>query len=681
MSSASASPARCAVIVGPYTSGKTTLAEALLYQAGAIPRKGSVPQGNTIGDGSPEARAREMSVEPNISHFTFLDEPWHLIDCPGSIELANEMRTSLMAADLAVVVATPEIERALTLAPIFKILEDFDVPHLLFINKMDKSAVRVRDLLEALQAVSNKPLMLRQVPIRDGDDITGFVDLASERAWKYNANKISDLVEMPAGMVDRETEARQEMLESLADFNDDLLEELLEDKVPPTEEVYTLLTENFRNDQIVPVLFGSAEQGHGINRLLKLMRHEGPMPDVTADRLGIPDGGGLAASIVKTYHAAHTGKLSVARLWRGELSEGATVDGDRVSGLFHLMGQDNQKINRADAGDLVALGRMDSLNTGDLITAEGRVTDSGIAWPEPLSPVFSVAVAPKNRQDEVKLTGSIAKLIEEDASLSMEHNEATHQMLLWGQGEIHLRISTERLKSKYNVEVELDSPQTTYKETIRGGTTHHARFKRQTGGHGQFADIHVEIKPLSRGSGFEFVNKVVGGAVPRNYIPAVEAGAKDALVKGPLGFPLVDLEVTLFDGQHHAVDSSDMAFRTAGRMALQEGLPNCKPVLLEPIYEVTISVPNEFTNKVHTLVSGRRGQILGFEMRPGWTGWEDLKCQMPQPEMLDLIVELRSLTMGVGYYTFKFDHLQELTGRTADEVVSARKAALELAHA
>jgi elongation factor G len=250
-------------------------------------------------------------------------------------------------------------------------------------------------------------------------------------------------------------------------------------------------------------------------------------------------------------------------------------------------------------------------------------------------------------------------------------------MLIWGQGEIHLKIATERLKSKYNVEVQVSPRQTAYKETIRKSTQQHSRFKRQTGGHGQFGDVHVEIKPLPRGSGFEFVNKIVGGSVPRQYIPAVEHGAKDYLQRGPLGFPVVDLSVTLFDGQFHAVDSSDMAFKTAGRMAMAEGLPNCAPVLLEPIYQVTVIVPADFTAKIHGLISGRRGQIVGFEPKPGWEGWDEVKCRMPQAELGDLIIELRSLTFGVGSFVWSFDHLQELTGKSAEKVIQERRDALE----
>ena len=668
------SPPRCAVLVGPYTSGKTTLLEALLLATGAIRRKGSVNEGSTVGDGSPEARARQMGVEPNFAHAEYLGEKWSFIDCPGSVELSQDSRNALMAADVAILVAEPEPDRAITLTPTLKFLETYQIPHMIFVNKMDRVSVRVRDLLESLQAISPRPLLLRQVPIRDDEDVTGFVDLVSERAYRYQAGKPSELIEMPDVIKEREGEARQELLESLADFDDNLLEQLLEDKVPASDEIYQQLTKDLQEDKIVPVFLGSAEAGNGIIRLMKALRHETPDPARTAERLGIERCGEFTASVVKTVHQSHTGKLSVARLWHGKIADGATIAGTRLAGLYRVMGQDSEKLAQAGEGDLVALGRLDDVATGDLLTEAGPVTDAAMEWPETAPPVFSLAITPLNRADEVKMSTSFAKLIEEDSSLSVEHNQNTHQMLLWGQGEIHLKLATERLKSKYNVEVEIAPPLTAYKETIRKSIRQHSRFKRQTGGHGQFGDVHMEIKPLHGGQDFEFTNKVVGGAIPRNYIPAVEHGVRDYLGRGPLGFPVVGVAVELYDGQHHAVDSSDQAFKTAGRLAMSEGMPQCDPVLLEPIYEVTVSVPSDFTAKIHGLVSGRRGQILGFETREGWDGWDVLKCYLPQSEIHDLVVELRSLTLGVGSFASHFDHLQPLTGKLAERVIEERKA-------
>ena len=667
--------ARCAVLVGPYTSGKTTLLEAMLFTAGALPRKGRVADGSSFGDSSPESRSRQMTAEPNFAHFEYLGDSWNVIDCPGSVELAQDTLNALMVADIAVVVADAEPERAVSLSPLLKFLDDRGIPHLIFVNKMDRASKRVRELLEAFQTVSSRPLLLRQVPIREGEEVVGFVDLVSERAWRYQPDRPSALIEMPEGVRERGTDARRELMESLADFDDDLLEQLLEDKEPPPETLYEELKKGLQQDRIVPVLLGAAETNNGVTRLLKALRHETAGHEGAAARLEVaaPAEGGFAATVFKTFHLPHTGKVSVARLWHGSLREGGNVAGTRLSGLVRLNGGSQEKLARAEAGDVVAFARMEALRTGQLVTEKGQGEADEVLWPSVLTPVFSLALQPENRQDEVKLTASLAKVCEEDPSLSFGHDPDSQEFQLSGQGEIHLQLALERLKNRYNVAVVARPPTPAYKETIRKGADRHARYKRQTGGHGQFADIKVRIDPLPRGTGFLFHDKVVGGAVPRNFIPSVEAGVRDYLKEGPLGFPVVDLEVTLLDGQHHPVDSSDMAFRTAGRLAMSEALPECDPVLLEPICKVSIFVPQEHTNKVHGLISTRRGQILGFDRRPGWSGWDEVQAHMPQAELRDLIIELRSLTLGLGSYLSEFHHLQELRGREAEKVIGERQ--------
>lgn len=670
------STARCAALVGPYLSGKTTLLESLLFATGAVTRKGSVRDGNAVGDSAPEAKARQMSVEVNLAHAEYLGERWHFLDCPGSVELSYETQCVLMACDVAVIVAEPSAERAVLLAPLFKFLDDNQIPHILFINKVDTLGdLRVRDVVQAYQAVSARPLVLREVPFREGDRIAGYVDLVSERAYHFNPHKPSDLVQIPDSVKDRESEARQEMLEALADFDDSLLEQLLEDVRPDPGKVYEDFAKDLADDLIVPVFLGSAESDGGVRRLLKALRHEGPEVAASAEHRLIPEGA-VTAQVFKNLNASHAGKLSFARVWRGTVSDGMTLGGERVSGVYHMMGHDQQKLTQAGPGEVVALGRLDKVKAGDLLTDKGN--DGAPAnWPEVPAPVYGLAIQAENRNDEVKLTGAIQKLIEEDPSLKFELSPDTGEMVVWGHGDIHLQITMDRLRSKYNVPVKGKPPQVPYKETIRKGVEeHHARFKRQTGGHGQFADIVVHIAPQPRGSGFAFKDAVVGGVVPRNFIPAVEAGVREFTVQGPLGFPVVDFTVTLAGGQYHAVDSSEMAFKTVARQAMQEALPSCEPVLLEPILQVCVAVPSEFTPKVQRLVSGRRGQILGFDARPGWQGWDEVKAYMPQAEIHDLIVELRSLSLGVGTFTSTFERLQELTGKAADKAVELRKAAL-----
>jgi elongation factor G len=668
---------RCAALVGPYLSGKTTLLESLLFVTGAVSRKGTVKEGNTVGDSAPEARARKMSAEISSATTEFLGESWCFLDCPGSVELAREAQQALMVADAAVVVCEPEPAKALILAPLLKFLDDHKIPHLLFINKMDIAPHRVSELLEALQAVSARPLVLRQVPIRTPDkngvdQVTGYVDLVSERAYQYKPGQPSDLMKMPETVLEREQTARRSMLESLADFDDALLEQLLEDAVPSKDSIYQQLTKDLAADLIVPVFMGAADRDHGVRRLLKALRHEVPDVRETAKRLGITaDASDTVAQVFKTYHQSHTGKLSLARIWAGKLQDGMMLSGHRVGSVARMKGHELAKLAGAGQGDVVALGRMDEVATGMLLSASGKAR-TAMPWPPKPAPLFSLAIETENRADEVKLTAALHKLVEEDEALTVEQNPDTHEMVLWGQGEIHLQIAIDRLRLKYNLPVKSHRPQVNYKETIRKGTKHHARFKRQSGGHGQFADIHVGIAPLPRGKGFEFHDEIVGGAVPRQYIPSVEEGVREYLGRGPLGFPVVDLAVTLTDGQFHSVDSSDMAFKTAARMAMSEAMPNCEPVLLEPIFAVTVTVPTDFTSRVHGLISGRRGQILGFDAKEGWPGWDEVSAQLPQSELHDLIIELRSLTLGVGTFAWKFDHLQELIGRIADRVVEQR---------
>jgi elongation factor G len=674
MNNGTRSGPRCAALVGPYLSGKTTLLESILASLGAIARKGTVTDRSTVGDASPEARARQMSVELSVASAEYLGEQWSFIDCPGSIELFSEAQRALMAADVAVVVCEPAPEKAILLAPLFKFLDDNGIPHLLFINKLDQltgSDLRVRDVIEALQAVSQRPLVLRQVPIRDGQTVTGYVDLVSERAYRYRPGKPSELVSLPEPARAREQTARQEMLEALADFDDVLLEQLLEELSPETGEVYRQLSKDLAEDLIVPVFLGAADRDHGVRRLMKALRHECPSVDATADRLGLPREG-TVAQVFKSLHAAHQGKLSLVRIWRGAVADGTSLGGERVSGVFRLKGGETAKLPRAEAGEVVALGRLEKAATGDLLTEDGRRRHE--LWPDAPQPVHGLAVEAEQRTDEVKLTAAIAKLVDEDPSLVLLHDPGLSEMVLQGQGGVHLQIALDRLRNRYNVPVRTRAPQVPYRETVRKGVTQHARFKRQSGGHGQFADVELRLQPQGRGEGFRFVDSVVGGAIPRNFIPAVEEGALDALKSGPLGFQVVDVMVELITGQFHSVDSSEQAFRTAGRMAVQEALTKCEPALLEPVMMVTLTAPTEFTAKVQRLVTGRRGQILGFDVKAGWAGWDEVRAYMPLADIQDLIVELRSLTLGLGTYQASFDHLAELSGRLADRVVEARHA-------
>ena len=660
---------RTVAIVGASLSGKTTLLESLLIAAGAIGRKGSIKEGNTVGDSSTEARDRQASTEVSAATFEHGGYTYNFIDCPGSIEFVSEARHALMGVDAALVVCEPVIERANMLAPVFRFLEEHDIPHILFINKIDRAFGLIRDFMPAISAVSGHPLVLHQVPIRDGEEVTGYVELVSEQAYAYQDGAAATEVELPEAVKAREEAARTVLLESLADFDDSLLEQLIEDVAPTQDEVRDYVKRELAANQIVPVFFGAAEQEHGVRRLLNHLGELVPSAEETAARRGVGGAGEALAQVMKTYMTPHGGKLSLVRVWRGKINDGDTLNGVRIAGVYRMMGSQQTKISSAEAGDVVTLGRLEGIATGDTLAAGGAAPADPLPKASNPPAVYSFAIAAENRNDEVKLSAAIAKVLEEDPSLEVAQNSETHEFVMAGQGEIHLQVSLARLKNKHGLTVTTQKPRVAYKEAIRKSVSQHGRFKRQTGGHGMFGDVHLDIKPLPRGSGFVFESKVVGGNVPRQYIPAVESGVREFLVSGPNGFPLVDLSVTLTDGSYHSVDSNEQSFKLAARIAMTEAMPKCNPVLLEPICTVKISIPNDATSKVHAVISVRRGQILGFLAKDGWDGWDEIEAYMPQAELHDLIVELRSLTLGIGWYTWEYDHLAEISGRIAEQVL------------
>jgi len=675
-----ASGPRCVALVGPFQSGKTTLLEAILARTGAVARQGTIEAGNTVGDASKEARHHKMSVELSVATTTFMGDAYTFLDCPGSVEFAHDMRAALPAVDAAIVVCEMDEKKIPQLQLILRELEDQKIPRILFVNKIDKADSSVHDLLALLQPASRTKLILRQIPTFAGDIITGFVDLALERAFVYKEHAASEVVPLEGDAADREKTARFSMLETLADHDDKLMEQLLEDIEPPRDKVFDDLTRELREGLVCPVLMGTAARANGVLRLLKALRHESPGIAETAKRLGVKAGGGDAvAYVLKTLNTTHGGKLSIARVLSGQIGDGTTLstgDGEvgRVAGVFKLLGQTTEKRGPAAVGETVGFAKLDKAKTGETLST-GKQAHAAVAKIEPYAPVLAIAITAKERKDDVKLGQALNKLAEEDPSITIVHNPETHEVVLWGQGEMHLRVATERLHDRFGVAIERRQPSVGYKETIRKGVVQRGRHKKQSGGHGQYGDCVLDIKPMPRGAGFSFEDKITGGVVPRNYIPAVEEGVIDALKHGPLGFPVVDLHVALVDGSYHTVDSSDMAFQLAGRIGIHEGLPQCQPVLLEPIHLVEIVCPSEATAKINALMSGRRGQILGFDTREGWEGWDVVRAKMPEAEIGDLIVEVRSATAGAGTFTFKFDHMAELTGRTADQIVAARRAA------
>lgn len=662
---------RNVAIVGPYSSGKTTLLESLLFLSKAITRKGKVEEGTTLGDATPEARDRTMTVELNAACTEYGGIHFNFLDCPGSVELQQETDNALIGVDAAIIVCEADPSRVLTLAPLFQFLDSWEIPHLIWINKMDRATAPFQEVLEALKTVSSRPILPQQYPIREDHKLVGYIDLITEQAYHYHENAPADPIPLPESLKEQEHAAREEMLEALADFDDHLLEELLEEIEPPQEEILQDLKKDLGADLIVPVMFGIALEDYGTRPLWDALVKEAPDAPVMAENRGLDaEADETLAQVLKTFYTPQGGKLSLVRIWQGTLTDGESLNGDRMGGLYQIMGQQQNSISKAVAGDIVAIARLDKAQTGDTLSTQAT---SSIELPkaEALDPVYALAIAPENRSDEVKLTDALTKLMEEDPSLRWEQHGDTHEVILWGQGDVHLNITLDRLRRKYNLPMTTHLPRVPYKETIRkAGKEIHGRYKHQTGGHGQFGDVYLDIQPLGRGEGFSFDQKIVGGVVPRQYIPSVETGVREYLHQGPLGFPVVDVSVTLTNGSYHAVDSSDQAFKQAARIAMQEGLPQCEPVLLEPVDAVEISVPNSFTSNVLRLISTHRGQILGYEAKAGWQGWDMVSAYIPEAEMQNLILELRSLSMGVGTFKWKYDHLDPVPDALRDRVLA-----------
>lgn len=663
---------RNVAIVGSYGSGKTTLLESILLVTGTTTRKGSIKDGNTVSDSSPEAKERQMSVEVSTATTAYQDMQFTWLDCPGSIEFAEETYNALVGAGAAVIVCEAAVDRVLTLTPLLKFLDDWEIPHLVFINKMDRMKNDFADVLQALKSVSSRPLVPQQYPICQGESLIGFIDLVTEQAYQYHAGSPADPIPLPGDLRDEEQVTRQEMLETLADFDDHLLEELMEEIEPPREEIVQDLKRELGADLIVPVFFGVAEQDYGVRPLLDALVKEAPAPALTAERRGLTpsDQNETIVQVLKTYFTQQGGRLSLARIWQGTLTEGMALNGIRPWGIYRLLGQQQQPLQVAVEGEIVAIGRLEGVATGETLST-GK-TPKPLPKVEQLEPVYGLAIAPANRKDEVKLSAALGKLVEEDPSLRWEQQPDTKEVILWGQGEIHLQVAIARLNRKYGLPMITQLPQIPYKETIRQSTKIHGRYKHQTGGHGAFGDVYLEIKPVERGSGFAFHETIVGGVVPKQYIPGVETGVREFLAQGPLGFPVVDIQVTLTDGSYHNVDSSEQAFKQAARIAMTEGMSKCEPILLEPILSVLVSAPSEFTSRVLPLISGRRGQILGYEPRADWKGWDQITAYLPQAEMHNFIVELRSLTLGVGNFTWQYEHLQEVPEKLIGTLLASK---------
>ena len=637
---------RVFTVLGPTHSGKTTLAEALSRLE------------------APPASA-EVAGGVGLHSFGYLGDRWCAVDIPGGPDFLGAAGQALAASDAAVLVVPPEPEAAVLAAPYLRLIESADVPCLLFINRMDTDQARVRDIVAALQAYSAAPIVLRQIPIRGADgQVTGSVDLISERAFRYREGERSALIEIPPEAQDREHEAREELLESLSEFDDHLLEQLIEDKVPPTDEIFALEAQTLQGHATVPTFLGAASHGNGVERLMKALRHDIAGVESVVARLGAGDALalGFAADI-----RLHLGELVVLRALKDGLKAGGTLAGDGIGTL-------NQIDCKTAAGELAA-GEVAVAIKSNHLTA-GALLDGTAATPLPdwsrgVRPGYVRIVEPESERDDTRLSSALTRMAAADPGMVLTQEEGTGRALVHLQGPMHMRRLLAKLEEDFGLKVHEHPLGATYRETITKTVDKAYRHRKQSGGAGQFADVKLTVRPQARGEGFAFDQVVKGGAVPKNYIPAVEAGAAEALEEGPLGFPVIDVAVTLTDGKHHSVDSSDFAFRIAGKNAVREALTEAGPVLLQPIDRVAIHVPSVFSGALVPLISQLKGQVLGFDEEAGAKGWDVFRALLPASALDPLFQSLGGATQGTAWYETEFDHYEEVYGKEAEKVSQA----------
>ena len=649
---------------GSHHGGKTTLVESILAHCGAISRKGSVIEGTTVTDHEPECIGHAQSTAVSLAHADCGDVDITMIDCPGFIDFFEETKMAISGVDAVVIVVEADPARIAQTQALVEFIESRKLPHLFVINKLDRPGSDFAGTLAALQSAYGRHVVAEQLPIGAADNFTGYIDLAKRTAFAYEGSTQKE-IPVPEALIGEATAARSQLLESLSDFDDHLMEELLEGVEPPLEEIEKDLCAECAHDQIIPVVVAAGLPGHGTSALLSAIEKWFPSPENASqvDAEGRPiepkADGPVVAHVIKTLIHPQSGKLSVVRVLTGTLRADATLtniskNSERVrsGGLYRLQGKKQEALTQAAPGSIVAIARLETVATSDTLTSD----NFKILLPRvpPSEATFAVAIKPKERLDEAKISQMLARILDEDPSLRLARAEFTNELQLLGNGEQHVSTAVERLARKYNVAVEMHPPTIPYRETITGDTEVHARYKHQTGGHGQFGDVWLRIQARDRGHGITFEEKIVGGVVPRQFFPAVEKGVREALQHGPVsGYPVTDLHVILFDGSYHSVDSSEQSFKTAGAMAIRDALPKCNPVVLEPIVRVQTTVPSSYTSSVIQLLTGKRGQILG--MNPAEkSGLDVVEADVPQVELARYITELRTATQGLG--SFKWQH-------------------------
>lgn len=671
---------RNVALVGHGGAGKTSLTEALLVVSGAIKRLGKVEDGNTTTDFQPEEIKRHVTTTLGIAHTLWRDHKINILDTPGYSDFIGEVKSALRVADAAVVlfdaVAGVEVQSEV----VWEFATTAGLPRVIFINKMDRENAGFYKVLDEIQAKFSGPKIVPfQLPIGSADSFSGVVDLLSRRAFLFEKGSAAEKEgEFPAELAADVEDYREKLVEAAAEGDDELLMQYLEGEELAADQLRSGLQQGIRRGEIVPVLCGSGLAVGGVSLLLDTIVEYLPSP---ADRAGADPEAPLAALIFKTLADPYVGKLSYLRVYQGTFTADTTVynanqqSEERIGSLLLLMGKNQQPVEEVGPGDIAAVAKLQVSRTGDTLTVKGKPQIlPGIDFPEPSLPV---AISPRTKGDEDKLSSALSRLMEEDTTLRLEKNIETRQTLLIGMGELHLDITLERLARKFGVDVETSAPQVPYRETITVPATKvEGKYKKQTGGHGQYGHVFIDMQPSPDGD-FVFEEKVFGGAVPRQYFPAVEKGIRESMLEGILaGYPVTNIKVVLTDGSYHPVDSSEMAFKVAASLAFHKAMEQARPVLLEPIMNVEVRVPESYMGDIIGDLNSKRGRILGMEPDGKM---QVIRALVPLAEMYRYAIDLKSMTQGRGSFSMEFGQYEIVPPQIAERIIEASRAARESA--
>lgn len=655
-------------------AGKTSLTEAFLFNASHTTRLGKVDDGTTVTDYLPEEVKRKVTVSTTLAPVEWKDCKINILDTPGYADFIGEVKSTLRAVDSIILtvcgVAGVEVQTEVH----WSVAEEKKIPRVIFVNKLDRENANFNRVLDDLQEKFGNHVVPVMLPIGSEDSFSGVVDLLKQKAYAFDGNKMNE-IDIPADLQADVEKYSEAIMEAAAEGDDEYLMKYLDGELLTDEEVFKGLKAGVLEGKVVPVYCGSALKNIGIQPLMdaaiELLPSPVDKPDFDEKELKKGD---LAAIVFKTLADPFVGKLSFARVVKGTLKSDSTINNinkgkdERYGSLLVMRGKTQDSVSEAPAGDIVAIAKLAVTTTGDTLGVKGKTDElEGVEFPKP---VYSVAVKAKSRNDEDKVGNALARLIEEDPTLTLEKNTETKETILTGMGEQHLDITLERMQRKFGVEVETKTPRVPYRETIRGTAEYEYKHKKQSGGHGQYGHVKLRFEPLEDAE-FKFEQTIFGGAVPKNYHPAVEKGVREAMAEGILaGYPVSNVKVTLYDGSYHDVDSSEMSFKIASTMCFRKGVEKAKPVLMEPIMDVEVFVPEQFMGDIISDLNGKRGRILGMEPKGNW---QVVKAQVPLSEMYRYVIDLKSITQGRASYSMEYSHYEDVPQQIANNIVEESK--------